>query len=90
MTVCTMIPAPACDEEYHEQGCQCAKGRYLPKLSCRCGANVPHCRECGQPMRNGVLDTRGSGPNMRYWICDPCDRAAQLDEPRRMPQNIAI
>ena len=36
---------------------------------------APHCRQCGEPMRSGALDTRGVGPNQRGWVCDPCQRS---------------
>lgn len=90
---CRMIPGPNCDTSYHNPDCRCAEGMYLPTLECHCDANVPHCRQCGQPMRRGVLDTQAPGPNRRYWICDPCDRAALHIDPQqdaRVLQKVAI
>ena len=90
---CTMIPAPTCDTDYHPAGCQGSAGLMRPKLDCRCDRYVPHCKECGQPMRPDALDTRGYGPNVRGWICDGCDRSAwHIDEMANalVKQNIPI
>ena len=37
--------------------------------------SLPHCRYCQTPMRPGTLRTDRTGPNMRAWICEACQRA---------------
>jgi len=36
----------------------------------------PTCPQCGNPLRRNITDT------LRMWVCDACNRAFHLHDPR--------